>query len=133
MFSGKTNEQAESSEKLLFKTSTKTSGEPSTQKPSQPKTHSTLLDQFEERWIDFNGPVVASVAMVKSLLTIGHLQSHDPILLHRITGYSLRFTSLLVSGLLKNTVWMTFGSKRWFGTSWSLLKTWRILMTSSAA
>jgi len=83
--------------------------------PVRSETKSTLLDGFEERWAEFNAPVGAPAAMVKCLLVIAYRRSHDPILLHRITGYPLCFVNMITSGLTQSEFWLTWGYEELIG------------------
>jgi hypothetical protein len=65
-----------------------------------------LMRRFDERNGDYRIPEDASLAIMKCMLAIVQLRTHDPVVVQRMTGYPLRFISALVWNLLQNERWM---------------------------
>jgi hypothetical protein len=61
----------------------------------------------DERWVDFRVPENYGMAIIKSLLAIAQLQTHDPVVLQRYIGYPLRFLGSLVNNLIRLEEWFT--------------------------
>jgi hypothetical protein len=69
-----------------------------------------LMRRFDERNGDYRIPEDASLAIMKCMLAIVQLRTHDPVVVQRMTGYPLRFISALVWNLLQNERWMCGGA-----------------------
>jgi hypothetical protein len=69
-----------------------------------------LMRRFDERDGDYRLPEDASLAIIKCMLAIAQLRTHDPVVLQRISGYPLRFITSLVWILLQNERWMFEGA-----------------------
>jgi hypothetical protein len=61
----------------------------------------------DERWVDFRVPENYGMAIIKSLVAIAHLQTHDPVVLQRYIGYPLRFLGSLINNLIRLEEWFT--------------------------
>jgi hypothetical protein len=105
----KTSNEPRSGKILRSGTPATMSGKHKSHPLPDPNNRSVLLDGFEDRWAEFNLPLSCSAALVKCLLTIGVFKTHDPIVLHRNTGYPLRFINRLISGLMRSGPWLCFG------------------------
>jgi hypothetical protein len=64
------------------------------------------MRRFDERNGDYRIPEDASLAIMKCMLAIVQLRTHNPVVVQRMTGYPLRFISALVWNLLQNERWM---------------------------
>lgn len=60
-----------------------------------------------ERWSDGRTAENVGSAIVKCLLAISQLQTHDPIVLQRHIGFPLRFLSSLTWNLTTNESWLS--------------------------
>jgi hypothetical protein len=65
-----------------------------------------VMRAADERWVDFRVPENYATGIMKSLLAIAQLQTHDPIVLQRYTGYPLRFLGALVNNLVRLEEWL---------------------------
>jgi hypothetical protein len=65
-----------------------------------------VVRECQQRW-DKSMPENAGMAIVKCLLAIAQLQTHDPIVLRRQTGYPLRFLGCLVWNLTRSESWLS--------------------------
>jgi hypothetical protein len=54
-----------------------------------------IIHGFDERHGDYRLPTDVSTAIMRSMLAIALLRSHDPIVIERTIGYPMRFLSLL--------------------------------------
>jgi len=66
-----------------------------------------VLRGCDERWVDYRVPENYSMAILKSLVAIAQLQTHDPIVLQRNIGYPLRFLGSLINNLIRLEHWFT--------------------------
>jgi hypothetical protein len=66
-----------------------------------------IVQRYEARVFNPNGPLTASDAIAKTLLVLAQLQTYDPVILQCATGYPLRFLSSLIWTLLRNEEWLS--------------------------
>jgi hypothetical protein len=66
-----------------------------------------IVQRYEARGFNPNGPLTASGAIAKTLLVLAQLQTYDPVILRCATGYPLRFLSSLIWTLLRNEEWLS--------------------------
>jgi hypothetical protein len=60
-----------------------------------------IVQRYEARGFNPNGPLTASGAIAKTLLVLAQLQTYDPVILQCATAYPLRFLSSLIWTLLR--------------------------------
>jgi hypothetical protein len=66
-----------------------------------------VMTDINERWSEQNRPFAFRQAFVVLLAHIAAMRSHDVPRLHRTSGFPLRFVSLLVSELLRSSLWLS--------------------------
>jgi hypothetical protein len=66
-----------------------------------------FMRQCQQRWSDYRTAENVGSAIVKCLLAIAQLQTHDPIVLQRHIGYPLRLLSSLIWNLTQNESWLS--------------------------
>jgi hypothetical protein len=67
-----------------------------------------LMKSYDDSWGDLL-PEGARRATGRCLLVIAQLETHDPLVLRRATGYPLPFLTSLVYLLLSSSKWKSFG------------------------
>jgi hypothetical protein len=66
-----------------------------------------FMRQCQQRWSDYRTAENVGSAIIKCMLAIAQLQTHDPIVLQRHIGYPLRFLSSLIWNLTQNESWLS--------------------------
>ena len=77
------------------------------QRSSSRQINMKLMNCYDNSWGDLL-PESARRAIGRCLLVIAQLNTHDPLVLRRATGYPLPFVTSLVYCLLNNKLWMGF-------------------------
>jgi hypothetical protein len=67
-----------------------------------------LMKSYDDSWGDLL-PECGFRAIGRCLLIISQLETHDPLVLRRATGYPLNFLCSLIHLLLHNKTWKGFG------------------------
>jgi hypothetical protein len=78
------------------------------QRPTPRRINLELMNSYDDHWGDLL-PESADRAIGRCLLVIAQLETHDPLVLRRATGYPLPFLTALVYVLLNNEQWKGFG------------------------
>jgi hypothetical protein len=78
------------------------------QRSSSRQINLKLMKSYDDSWGDLL-PECAHRATGRCLLVIAQLETHDPLVLRRATGYPLPFMTSLVYLLLNSKKWKSFG------------------------
>jgi hypothetical protein len=73
--------------------------------PPRPVNWDVIL-QFDRRYADYRVPTDVACATVKCMLIVAQQQTHCPVVLSRVSGFSLRFTAAVAWCLLRCHRWL---------------------------
>lgn len=66
-----------------------------------------VLSGVRQRWTELNRPFSLTQALCVLLSYIAALKSHDPMSIHRASGFPLRFVSMVIVRLSDDALWLS--------------------------
>ena len=69
-------------------------------------SHIEAMERVEQRWSGEPGVKRASAASAITLVAIAQLQTHDPVMLHVVTGFPVEFLAAVVWTVLHRDMWL---------------------------